>query len=407
MSNETNHPAASQVVHIGDHLRARREEAKLSIEKVSQKTKINLNILRALEANNFQALPSPAYIKGFVLSYARVVGLNPSDVITKLEYSYLTIMGKPFPALNHTRQMSANEVGEPATGETKQAISEAPADVLDQEKRAQERQRLIVPAVVFGGICIVFIGLYQLVTKTIDSETNSTVEKPYGPTFVPSSELVDINKSVEEKAAKVAATEAAKVVAAEAEKVAEEKAAQEKKSDDKKPEDVKPNTPGPEVRRNFPDKDFRKITVRLFSVLPDAPENQDSTILPPRIKDAWNKDLENVFVKATDGNTWMSYKVDQNPIESVILEKDKDIFLQGKEILMFLGNVRVTKIFYQNRLIDAPTKTGFKSLIFPESKSTKHMLPLFPKASDDILYTAEEYQRRMKLEEEELGIKKP
>ena len=80
MSNET-----SQVVHIGDHLRAQREDAKLSLEKVSQKTKINLNILRALEANNFQALPSPAYIKGFVLSYARVVGLNPSDVITKLE----------------------------------------------------------------------------------------------------------------------------------------------------------------------------------------------------------------------------------------------------------------------------------------------------------------------------------
>lgn len=406
MSNEP-----SQVVHIGDHLRARREEAKLSLEKVSQKTKINLNILRALEANNFQALPSPAYIKGFVLSYARVVGLNPTDVITKLEYSYLTIMGKPFPALNHTRQMSANEVVEVAPADSaapaKKLVTEAPADVLDQEKRTQERKRLIVPAVVFGGICIVFVGLYQLVTKTIDSETNSTLEKPYGPTFVPSSELVDINKSVEEKAVVKAAAEAAAVASAEAAKVAEEKTAEEKKGDEKKPEDVKPAPPVQEARRNFPDKDFRKITVRLFSVLPDAAENQDTSILPPRIKDAWNKDLENVFVKATEGSTWMSYKVDQNPIESVILEKEKDIFLQGKEILMFLGNVKVTKIFYQNRLIDAPTKTGFKSLIFPESQSTKHMLPLFPKAADDILYTAEEYQRRMKIEEEELGLKKP
>jgi cytoskeletal protein RodZ len=403
MTNET-----SQVVHIGDYLRARREDAKLSLEKVSQKTKINLNILRALEANNFQALPSPAYIKGFVLSYARVVGLTPGDVITKLEYSYLTIMGKPFPTLNHTRQMPANEVVEaaPAASEpaAKKTIAEAPADVLEQEKRAQERQRLIVPAVVFGGICLVFVGLYQLVTKTIESETNSTIEKPYGPTFVPSSELVDINKSVEEKAVVKAAADAA----AEATKLAEEKSADEKKDPEKKPEEQKPAAPVQEARRNFPDKDFRKITVRLFSVLPDAPENQDTNILPPRIKDAWNKELENVFVKATDGSTWMSYKVDQSPIESVILEKEKDIFLQGKEILMFLGNVKVTKIFYQNRLIDAPTKTGFKSLIFPESQSTKHMLPLFPKAADDILYTAEEYQRRMKIEEEELGLtKKP
>ncbi len=406
MTNEVNNSASSQVIHIGDHLRARREEIKLSLEKVSQKTKINLNILRALEANNFQALPSPAYIKGFVLSYARVVGLSPTDVITKLEYSYLTIMGKPFPALNHTNQMQAPA----AAVSTPSAANEAPADVLDQDKRTQERQRLIVPAVVFAGICIVFVGLYQLVTKTIDSETNSTSEKPYGPTFVPSSELVDINKSVEEKATVKAAAEAAALVAAEAAKVAEEKAAEDKKNEkpeDKKPETVKPVTPVVEVRRNFPDKDFRKITVRLFAVLPDAPENQDPNILPQRIKDAWNKDLENVFVKAFDGNTWLSYKVDQNPIESVVLEKGKDLFLQGKEILMFLGNVRVAKIFYQNRLIDAPTKTGFKSLIFPESQATKHMLPLFPKASDDILYTAEEYQRRMKIEEEELGAKKP
>lgn len=398
MTNEVN----NSVVHIGDHLRARREEIKLSLEKVSQKTKINLNILRALEANNFQALPSPAYIKGFVLSYARVVGISPTDVITKLEYSYLTIMGKPFPALNHTRQQTAEVEAAAAS-----APSEAPAEVLDQDKRSQERQRLIVPAVVFAGICIVFVGLYQLVTKTIDSETNSTTEKPYGPTFVPSSELVDINKSVEEKAVVKAAAEAAAVAAAETAKIAEEKKAAEPKTDEKKPEEVKPQPPEKEVRRNFPDKDFRKITVRLFAVLPDAPENQDDSILPQRIKDAWNKELENVFVKATDGNTWMSYKVDQNPIESVILEKGKDIFLQGKEILMFLGNVRVTKIFYQNRLIDAPTKTGFKSLIFPESQATKHMLPLFPKASDDILYTAEEYQRRMKIEEEELAAKKP
>ena len=406
MTNEIHTPSASPVVHIGDHLRARREELKLSLEKVSQKTKINLNILRALEANNFQALPSPAYIKGFVLSYARIVGLNTTDVITKLEYSYLTLMGKPFPALNHTRQMqSLDAAAEVAAAAGKKPVEEEdPAEMLDQDKRLQDRKRMIVPGIVFAGICIVFIGLYQLVTKTIDGETNSATEKPYGPTFVPSSELVDINKSVEVKKA-----EADAKTAAEEQALADaEKRAEENKDEDKKPEEEKPVAPVQVGRRNFPAKEFRKITVRLFSVLPDAPENQDPQILSPRIKDAWNKDMENVFVKATDGNTWLSYKVDQSPIESVILEKEKELFLQGKEILMFLGNVNVTKIFYQNRLIDAPTKTGFKSLIFPESKAKEHMLPLFPKAADDILYTAEEYQRRMKIEEEELAAgKKP
>lgn len=390
----------SSLIHIGDYLKARREESKLSIEKVSQKTKINLNILRALEANNFQALPSPAYIKGFVMSYARVVGLTPDDVIHKLEYSYLTIMGKPFPALNHTRYFAQAEPEPEASANNqetpvKKKVSDDPAKVLEQEKRSQERQKVVVPTVVFVGVCIVFIGLYQLVTKTIDSETNDQSTKPYGPTFVPSSELLDINKPVAEK------KEETQVKSEETPPPATSVSSPENKTPET-PAAAPAQTTQP-VRRNFPHKDFRKITVRLFAVIPDAPENQDEDVLPDRIKDAYNKEMENIFVTATDGNTWLSYKIDQSPIESVILEKGKNLFLQGKEVLMFLGNSKVTKIFYQNRLIDAPTKTGFKSLIFPESQASKHMLPLFPKAADDILYTAEEYQRRMKIEEEELG----
>jgi cytoskeleton protein RodZ len=162
-----------------------------------------------------------------------------------------------------------------------------------------------------------------------------------------------------------------------------------------------------EIRRNFPPKDFRKVTVKLFSVIPDAPEAEDPAIFPENFRSALDRSLENVYVRAVDGNTWLSYKVDGQPIVSIVLETGKDVFLQGKEILMFLGNVKVTRVFYQNKLIDPPTKTGFKSLIFPESNNSKHLLPLFPKAADDILYTAEEYQRRMKIEEEELGPAKP
>ncbi len=393
MSSDQNHP--SQVTHIGDHLRARREEIKLSIEKVSQKTKINLNILRALEANNFQALPSPAYIKGFVMSYARVVGLNPHDVVNKLEYSYLTIMGKPFPALNHTRVQPEPEISPEQVAHQK-TTNETPADVLAHEKRAHDRKRIVVPAIVFVGVCLVFSGLYQLVTKTIEGETHDPLNKPYGPTFVPSSELVEMNKPVAEKKHEPAA-EVKKEEAAPA-------AAQAQPQAQVAEVTAKPIVP-PKMPRNFPHKEFRKITVRLFAVLPDAPENSNPSILPERIKKSLNRELENIYVTATEGSTWLTYKIDQNPIQSVILDKGKDLLLQGKEVLIFLGNVNMTKVFYQNRLIDTPTKTGFKSLIFPEALTTKHVLPLFPKASDDILYTAEEYQRRMKIEEEELKAK--
>jgi hypothetical protein len=86
----------------------------------------------------------------------------------------------------------------------------------------------------------------------------------------------------------------------------------------------------------------------------------------------------------------------------VIINKGSDLFIQGSEIRLFLGNVNVTKIFYNNYLIETPTKSGVKSLVFPEESNSKFLMPLFPKAKDDILYSAEDYIKRMNLEEEEL-----
>lgn len=118
-----------------------------------------------------------------------------------------------------------------------------------------------------------------------------------------------------------------------------------------------------------------------------------------------NPELQNVYVAAVEGNTWLSYKIDNKPIESHIISQGGSLFLQGEVIRVFLGNVNVTRIFYNNYLIDTPSKSGVKSLVFPEESNSNYSLPLFPKANDDILYTSEEYMKRMKLEEEELEKK--
>jgi hypothetical protein len=43
--------------------------------------------------------------------------------------------------------------------------------------------------------------------------------------------------------------------------------------------------------------------------------------------------------------------------------------------------------------------------VFPETSNDKFFMPLFPKTKDDILYTAEEYMKRQKIEEDELAKK--
>jgi cytoskeleton protein RodZ len=385
--NDTN----SGLILIGDYLKAKREEMHLSIEKISQRTKININILKVLEKNDLHNLPSAAYIKGFVLSYAKVVNLSSEDVINKLEYSYLTIMGKPFPQLNHTKNFGISQ-----PKETKIEEDQSPQSVLEASEKMRDTKKLIIPISVFAGITLTFIGLYTIITSAINSEAD---HNSVGSSSIieSSSALVDVSKMNSPH------TEAQKINSGDSDKEKTDKP--ETVANANKETGPIEATPAPVIikQRNYPTVEFRKITKPLFSELTEAPENNDSSLFPSEIKNKINKDLENVYIKAVDGNSWLSYKVGTQPIQSTILEKGKDLYLQGETILIYLGNVAATKIFYNNFLIDAPTKTGTKSLVFPASKNSNYVLPLFPKANDDILFLAEEYQKRMKLEEEEFA----
>lgn len=390
-SNETG-TNSSKVGLLGDYLKQKRVDKNFTLEKMSQKTKISVNILKALESNDYQNLPSAAYIKGFVTSYAKVLNIPSEEAITKMEYTYLNVLGKPFPALNHTKSMQTQPVSRVMT-QSENAPS--PHDVIESGDSIIESTKSIFPILIFGAVILLFIGGYQLITSVVENEVSSQKTKDLGPKIESSSALLKQPEKTEEPKQETPA------VAGPATEDKDD--AKETPVAEAKPEEAPSE---PEFQRNFPSIDFKKIRGKLFSVKTNAPENSDTNLLPEAIKDSMNSDLQNVYIRAVDGNTWLSYKIDNNPIESVIINQGNDLFLQGTEIRMFLGNVNVTKIFYNNYLIDTPTKSGVKSLIFPEESNAKYLLPLFPKANDDILYTSEEYMKRMKLEEEEIEKRK-
>lgn len=383
-------------VLLGDYLKQKRTEKNYSLEKLSQKTKISINILKSLEANDFEHLPSAAYIKGFVSSYVKVLGLPMDEAINKMEYTYLNVLGKPFPALNHTKSMPGVGTNSPAPvreagtkNREPETAQPTPHEVIENSDSLIDNTKSVLPIAIFAAIILAFVGGYKLISSVVESEVSDQKTKDLGPKIQPSSALInnhDQPKKEEPPKVEPGTDTTTPVAVAPVE--------------EKKPEEEKPLADFP---RNFPLVDFKQIKGKLFSVKTDAPENSNPEILPEKIKSSVNPALQNVYVRAVDGNTWTSYKIDSNPIVSVIISKGNDLFLQGNEIRLFLGNVNVTKIFYNNYLIETPTKSGVKSLIFPEERNEKHMMPLFPKAKDDILYTAEEYTKRMKLEEDELA----
>jgi cytoskeleton protein RodZ len=68
---------------VGETLRIAREQQGLSLDVISQRTKIGTEKLRAIEENDIQRLPSGIFLRGFVRAYAREVGLDVEDTVNR------------------------------------------------------------------------------------------------------------------------------------------------------------------------------------------------------------------------------------------------------------------------------------------------------------------------------------
>src|SRR5436190_14394067 len=68
-------------MRIGAELAAARERAGLDLATVAERTKIRTRYLSALEAEQWDELPSTAYGKGFLRTYAELLGLDPETMV--------------------------------------------------------------------------------------------------------------------------------------------------------------------------------------------------------------------------------------------------------------------------------------------------------------------------------------
>jgi cytoskeleton protein RodZ len=78
-------PAASgEPASFGARLAAARERERLSVGDMAARLRLHVNQVRAIEGENLALLPEPAYVRGFVRSYARSLGLDPAPLIDDL-----------------------------------------------------------------------------------------------------------------------------------------------------------------------------------------------------------------------------------------------------------------------------------------------------------------------------------
>jgi len=118
---------------VGAALRDARERRSLSLDQLSQATKISVAILRAIENNEVDKLPGGIFTRGFLRAYAREVGLDPEGTVRR----YLAEFGQGTDIV---------EVDRPGTSETGAESARAVAgetDLEEVERRAVRFQSLM------------------------------------------------------------------------------------------------------------------------------------------------------------------------------------------------------------------------------------------------------------------------
>jgi cytoskeleton protein RodZ len=165
---------ASAMGVFGDRLRREREMRGITLEEITESTKVSRRHLEALEGEHFDQLPGGVFNKGFVRAYARFLGIDEDQAVA--DYSTasnelpepenkfpLDIHAKPNPDLNPKRSYLpfafavAALVGvlvgyafwvksKPHGTETAETTHQSPATANDSEPSAKASTPAAAPA---------------------------------------------------------------------------------------------------------------------------------------------------------------------------------------------------------------------------------------------------------------------
>ncbi|RPJ71760.1 MAG: DUF4115 domain-containing protein [Alphaproteobacteria bacterium] len=353
-----------QTITIGELLRKRREERGLNLKTISQQTKVHMALLEHLENNELAKLPSKTYVRGFVKSAAKILNIDQEYALNILEATY-----------NRDQKVGKKEVPsyEMRNETARNTLSSIAATPLETVRSVTASSSAFLAKSVVG---ILVIGVIVFNVKNlIDRSAEEKLKLP--------EVLSTIHQKIKPAPKSAETKDAAKDVKTDAPAIVDP--IQVNIIQDKKDLNLKS-----ELKIN--DINLKNISLGEKQFTEDNSLTGESlnAIFPPRYKVQVTKGVENVFINAVDGDSWITYKVDDKDIKKFVLRQGRTIFLRGGTIRLFFGNSNAVKIIYNNKLINLNSKTGVKSLVLPDELKTKYMAPLFVFQKDGTVVTSEE-----------------
>jgi curved DNA-binding protein CbpA len=80
----------------GPVIKLLREQRGLSVRNIAEMTKVSVRYLELIEEENFKKLPARAYVRGFLMLYAKALGYDPDRMTSDYLKRYDTATGFPY-----------------------------------------------------------------------------------------------------------------------------------------------------------------------------------------------------------------------------------------------------------------------------------------------------------------------
>src|SRR4051794_20579946 len=84
-AREGNDPMNEDVEHFGAALRRAREDLSLTLGEIALTTKVPRSSLELIEHGALEGLPADVFVRGFIRSYARAVGVSELQPLAKYD----------------------------------------------------------------------------------------------------------------------------------------------------------------------------------------------------------------------------------------------------------------------------------------------------------------------------------
>ena len=68
---------------VGRLLQREREKQHLSADEIAHALRLSVEVVHKLESENFEALPQPVYVRGYIRAYCKLLKVDPKPSICR------------------------------------------------------------------------------------------------------------------------------------------------------------------------------------------------------------------------------------------------------------------------------------------------------------------------------------